>query len=169
MQKTIQSVKPVDPASLRGLSSHAETHWLTFATAMRCYQSQPTQPALRAAADKHGPTWLRSALRGDAKVRKVERPKELDPNTGALAFLTRGAEAAMRPPEELPAQPSATANVSQAAFEPAKKPLTVSSHPTPAPQATFQEQTLDAANRERMERYLSMAAARVDRTRAQKW
>ena len=90
-------VTPVDPIALRGLTSHAESHWLTFATAMRCYAQQPTKPDLAAAADRHGPTWLRNALRGEKKPRRP-RPREFEAS-GSLAYLTRGAEEALKKPE----------------------------------------------------------------------
>jgi hypothetical protein len=65
---------------------------------MRCYASQPTRPALRQAAESHGPTWLRAALHGEPK-RQIRRPKELEP-TGSLAYLTAGAEEALKKPED---------------------------------------------------------------------
>ena len=103
--KNSPTVVPVDPAALRGLASHAESHWLTFATAMKCYASQPTRPVLRQAVESHGPTWLRAALHGEPK-RQIRRPKELEPN-GSLAYLTAGAEEALKKPE-VSAPPSAS-------------------------------------------------------------
>jgi len=101
--KKSPTVAPVDPLALRGLTTHAESHWLTFATAMRCYEQQPSQPELQRAADRHGPTWLRAALHGEKIPKKtIRRPKELDPKTGSLAYLTRGAEEALKKPEEKP-------------------------------------------------------------------
>ena len=144
MMKQTQSVKPVDPASLRGLSSHAETHWLTFATALRCYARRPAAPTIDHVADRHGPSWLRSALRGEKKpARPSQRPPELDPQTGSLAFLTRGAERLLHEG----AQPSS---------------------PSPAARETLGGEAVAASLRreeehqKRLERYLSLAAARVD-------
>lgn len=65
---------------------------------MKCYASQPTQPALRKAAESHGPSWLRAALHGEKK-RPIKRPRELEPD-GSLAYLTAGAEAALKKPAE---------------------------------------------------------------------
>ena len=96
--KKSHTVVPVNAAAVRGLATHAESHWLTFATAMRCYASQPTKPVLRKAAESHGPTWLRAALHGEPK-RQIRRPKELEPS-GSLAYLTAGAEEALKKPED---------------------------------------------------------------------
>jgi hypothetical protein len=140
MMKQNQSVKPVDPSSLRGLSSHAETHWLTFATALKCYAQCPTRPEIRRAIDRHAPPWLRGALQEERRgPRSLERPRELDPKTGSLAFLTRGAEASMHPPQDLArALPSA---------------------------AREEHAEVDSKYQDRLERYLSLAAARADVTR----
>lgn len=159
-----RSVKPVDPVSLRGLSSHAESHWLTFATAMRCYAQQPTQPSLAAAADRHGPNWLRSALRKDTATPRT-RPREFEPETGSLAFLTEGAEAAMKPPAEpeaIPAprsdpKPEFPRRTDEMRLPPVRGEKT--------PDAEWASSSLEAGNRERMERFLTMAAARADITR----
>lgn len=121
MKKPHHTVAPVNPASLRGLASHAESHWLTFATAMKCYASQPTQPALRKAAESHGPSWLRAALHGDKK-RPIKRPRELEP-TGSLAYLTAGAEEALKKPEAR-AAPEVCPAASLAPFEPKPELLT---------------------------------------------
>lgn len=97
MKKSLKVV-PVDVNALRGLVSHAESHWLTFATAMRCYAHQPTRPLLHQAVESHGPTWLRVALHGEPK-RQIRRPLELEPS-GSLAYLTAGAEEALKKPDE---------------------------------------------------------------------
>ncbi len=99
------TVAPVDLLSVRGLTSHAESHWLTFATALKCYATNPHRSALKKAANRHGPQWLRSALHAESTqtIRpKIRRPKELEPLTGSLAFLTEGAEDALKSTEALP-------------------------------------------------------------------
>lgn len=160
------SVKPVDPLSLRGLPSHAETHWLTFATAMRCYARQPTRPALDASADRHGPSWLRSALRKEAPPpRQQQRPREFEPDTGSLAFLTAGAEEALKPPKE-PAPPPAPACEPKLALSHLTEETRLGSARVPAHHSdTWASSSLDAASRDRMGRFLAMAAARADITR----
>ena len=79
------------------MGSHAETHWLTFATAIHCYKLRSTKPQLLDAAMNHGPGWLRRALHqaGEAP-QPARRPKEFVPGRGALAHLTAGAEEALR-------------------------------------------------------------------------
>lgn len=167
MTKLNPSVKQVDPASLRGLASNAETHWLTFATALRCYAQCPTQPELRRAAHRHAPSWLRSALRPRATPRPHEpliqpppRPPELDPATGSLAFLTRGAEDALR----VSSQQSADQVRSTTSTSASRSSTPTDQWPAPAHWAT-PAQTHKDENRDRLERYLALAAARTDVTR----
>ncbi len=100
---------PVDQLSLRGLTTHAESHWLTFATALNCYAKKPKRSSLKQVANRHGPKWLRAALYAasnsevnDRSSSTLPRPKELDPKTGSLAYLTAGAEEALKKPEEKP-------------------------------------------------------------------
>ncbi len=136
MTKPNPSVKPVDRASLNGLPSHAETHWLTFATALKVYAQCPTRPALASAAQKHGPSWLRGALKGKpVTARRIARPPELDPKTGSLAFLTRGAQKALEEGQNEKMQATA-----------------------PIEPSICSEQE----HRKRLERYLTLAAARAD-------